>query len=242
LQQAKTQADAELADSRQRLAAFAGRLQQAVEEERTGIARDIHDSIGGALAALRFDLAWLARQPGDVVPEMVRTRLQSAQQTLAQAVEASQEIMRNLRPAVLDQGLGAALEWLAQSFTQRTQVPVQQRIALADMPAISTQQALTAYRMAQEALTNIQKHAGATQVWLEASDSHGLLTVEVRDNGLGIRATPAATAGHGHGLAGLRERAALAGGWLDVGSASGQGTSLTLSMPLAGHPEPEATT
>lgn len=235
LQRAKRQADAELADSRQRLAAFAQRLQQAVEEERAGIARDIHDGIGGALAALRFDLAWMARQPQEGVSAQFQQRLQSAQHTLGQAVEASQEVMRNLRPAVLDQGLGAALEWLAQGFTQRTQVPVHQRIALAHAASISAQQALTAYRMAQEALTNIQKHAKATQVWLDASDSHGLLTLEVRDNGLGIQAlpTPQPDARHGHGLAGLRERATLAGGWLDVGSAPGRGASITLSLPLA---------
>jgi signal transduction histidine kinase len=243
MQRAKALADAELTESRRRLAEFAGHLQNTVEEERASIAREIHDGIGGALAALRFDLAWLERRHKDADSQ---SHLRIAQDMLGQAVAASQDIMRNLRPAVLDQGLAAALEWLAQGFVRRTLMPVHTHIALTN-PAtrLTPAQSLTAYRTAQEAFTNIHKHAQATEVWLEAHDSHGLFTLEVRDNGMGLP-PPTAVADldrrRGFGLQGLRERAQLAGGWLDVSSHSGQGLCITLSIPLTESPPPSLDT
>ncbi|MEN9538207.1 MAG: hypothetical protein RLZZ126_442 [Pseudomonadota bacterium] len=228
---AKEQADAELAASRERLAEFAKQEQTAIENERAAIARDIHDDVGGALAALRFDLSWLSQRHAQ--DASTQTRLRQAEQTLAQAVQASQAIMHNLRPAVLDEGLAAGLEWLAHSFSQRNRLPVHARIELSagSATALSADQQLTAYRTAQEALTNIQKHAQATQVWVEASDRQGLLTLEVRDDGSGL---PHPLHRAGRGLAGMRERAGLAGGWLDIGPGSqGHGTCITLSIPLS---------
>lgn len=228
--QAKNQADADLGLSRQRLAEFALHLQNTVEQERAAIAREIHDEIGGSLAAIQFDLAWLGRKHADPASQ---NHVQNATGMLKQAMVASQAIMMNLRPAVLDQGLAAALEWLAKGFEKRTGISVQMQLALGAQELGQTLE-LTAYRCAQEALTNVQKYANSSQVTLECSDSQGTLTLEVRDNGIGL-AEGVLQKSRSFGLRGLQERAKLSGGWLDIGSRTdgpNRGTAIVLSIPL----------
>ncbi|HRO82878.1 MAG TPA: histidine kinase [Alicycliphilus denitrificans] len=224
---AREQAVAELADSQQRLADLAEHLQTSIEEERAAIAREIHDDIGGALAAVRFDLAWLARHSQD---DGQRTHAASATEMLQHAIDASQRLMMNLRPPVLDQGLVAAVRWLAESFERRTRVPVRvsaSREAMDMPPALQ----LVAYRTAQEALTNVHKHAQARRVHIDLSDHEGVLTLEVSDDGRGI-APEMLQKPRSFGLRGLQERARRAGGWLDISSRPGQGTSVIMSVPL----------
>lgn len=218
----------ELALSKQRLAELTEHLQASIDRERADIAREIHDDIGGSLAAIRLDLAWLARRATD---DDTRSHLQAAQAMVAHALGASQRIMRNLRPAVLDQRLIAAIEWLVQTFADRTGIRTSLRHA-GDMPELPREVEMVAYRTAQEALTNVAKHAGATEVRLELSDLEGFLTLEISDNGKG--ATPEAMAkANAFGLLGLRERAQTVGGWLDVvNPGAGQGMTLILSVPL----------
>ena len=114
---ARLAADRELGQSKQRLRELAQHLQTSVESERAAIAREIHDDVGGSLTALNFDLAWIARHSDK--PE-VRQRVASALETLALAIEASQRVMHNLRPAILEQGLVAALQWMTSRFERRT--------------------------------------------------------------------------------------------------------------------------
>jgi len=219
----------ELAASKQRLAELTEHLQISIDRERADIAREIHDDIGGSLAAIRLDLAWLGRRAAD---DETRGHVEAAQSMVAHALGASQRIMRNLRPAVLDQGLIAAIEWLVQSFSERTGIRTSLRHA-GDMPQLTREVEMVAYRTAQEALTNIAKHAGATEVRLELSDLEGFLTLEVSDNGQGASAEALAKA-QAFGLLGLRERAQTVGGWLDVvNPGPGQGMTLILSVPLS---------
>jgi signal transduction histidine kinase len=217
----------ELAASEQRLARFAEHLQSSIEQERAAIAREIHDDIGGSLAAIQFDLSWIGRHH----PETdTQTHVQSATAMLQHAVGASQRIMMNLRPAILDQGLGAAVDWLAREFERRTGIPTAVRIVLRGQDLDRAIQ-LTAYRTAQEALTNISKHARCSEVRIELSDAEGVLTLEITDNGQGI-AEPARHKPQSYGLKGLQERARTCEGWLDISSREGSGTSITLSVPL----------
>lgn len=225
--QAREAAAAELAASERRLADLTEHLQHSIEKERAAIAREIHDDIGGALTAVKFDLAWIGRH----APEGgLREHAAAAVEMLQHAIGASQRIMMNLRPPVLDQGLVAAVQWLAENFERRTGIPVQLHTSA---PAIATPAdiQLVAYRTAQEALTNIAKYAGARQVRIELSDHEGVLTLEVADDGCGIaeqaRAKPKA-----FGLKGLQERARTVNGWLDVSSRPGHGTSVIVSVPL----------
>jgi signal transduction histidine kinase len=223
---AREKADRALAASRQRLSELAQHLQTSVEMERAAIAREIHDDVGGSLSALKFDLAWMARHA--TTPEL-KARLDSAMETVTHALEASQRIMHNLRPAILEQGLVAALQWLANRFERRTGVVCSFRTSH-DNPQLPPGVPLVAYRAAQEALTNISKHAHATRVGIDLSLAQGILSLEVSDNGQGLSEADLAKA-RSFGIRGLHERASTVGGWVDL-SSSPAGTTLILSIPL----------
>lgn len=227
VRRAKEAADIELASSERRLADFAEHLQTTIEQERASIAREIHDDIGGALAAVRFDLSWISRRATD---PMVLDHVAAATDMLQQAIEASQRIMLNLRPAILDQGLVAAVQWLARDFAKRTGIDTTVH-ATPETCALPKPIELTAYRTAQEALTNIAKHARCDRVVIDLSDAESVLTLEIKDNGQGIsqeeRGKP-----QSFGLRGLHERAKTVGGWLDVSTHLGRGTSIILSVPF----------
>ncbi|WAC72567.1 histidine kinase [Roseateles sp. SL47] len=231
-QRARQESDRELIKSKQQLHELAGHLQTSVEMERAAIAREIHDDVGGSLTALKFDLAWIARHSDDAA---VQQRVHSALETVSSAIESSQRIMHNLRPAILEQGLLAAVQWLAARFERRTGIPTAVRSG-EDMQPLPPGVPLVAYRTAQEALTNVSKHANAARVELELSMGGGVLTLEVKDNGQGLAPGDLGKA-RSFGIRGLRERAATVGGWVDLSSGV-HGTSLILSVPLRGvvHP------
>jgi signal transduction histidine kinase len=225
---AKQEADHEVAASRQRLSELAQHLQTSVEMERAAIAREIHDDVGGSLTALKFDLAWILRRV-DGHPDIV-DRAHQALETVSYAIEASQRIMHNLRPAILEQGLVAALQWMTGRFEKRTGTMCQFRTSHDLLPTLPAGVALVAYRTAQEALTNISKHARATKVAIDLSLAGQVLSLEVSDNGSGL--TPDdLTKARSFGLRGLHQRASTVGGWVDV-SSGGEGTTLLLSVPL----------
>ena len=223
----KQHADQALLISERRLADFAEHLQYTIDQERASIAREIHDDIGGALAAIKFDLSWIARHSSD---PLTQSHVDAATEMLQHALEASQRIMMNLRPAILDQGLVAAVQWLAAGFRQRTGIETYVHTSCKiDIHDKDLQ--LVAFRTAQEALTNISKYAKCTQVEIDLADSEGHLTLEVRDNGQGIQQTDLIKP-KSFGISGLRERAKTVGGWLDVSSRPGSGTAIILSAPL----------
>ncbi len=225
---ARQQADRELAASRQRLSELAQHLQTSIEMERAAIAREIHDDVGGSLTAIKFDLSWIARHVDS--PE-VQQRVATALDTVAHAVEASQRIMLNLRPAILEQGLVPALQWMAQAFEKRHGITCVCQTSH-DAMQLPVGVPLVAYRFAQEALTNVTKHAQASKVLIDLSLARGVLSLEVSDNGRGLAKADLAKA-RSFGLRGLHERAGTVGGWVDV-SSSGSGTVLMLSVPIPG--------
>ena len=224
---ARERADQQLAQSRQRLSELAQHLQTSVDSERAAIAREIHDDVGGSLTALQFDIAWIARHSKDAP---VQQRAQAALEVVTHAIESSKRIMHNLHPAILEQGLVAALQWMATRFEKRTGVACLFRTSHETMqlpPGVP----LVAYRTAQEALTNITKHANATRVRIDLSLAGGTLSLEISDNGVGLRGADLAKA-RSFGIRGLHERAHTVGGWVDLSSGA-QGTTLILSVPLA---------
>ncbi len=240
LKRARVRADLELQASRRRLSELAQHLQTSVETERHAIAREIHDDVGGSLTALKFELDWIRRHAGTAD---VQQRAVSALDTVTHAIESSQRIMQNLRPAILEQGLVAALQWMAQSFEKRTGIICEFRAGAGlDGRALPTGVPLVAYRTVQEALTNVSKHAQATRVVVDVSltggekrgdqggEQGGVLSLEVSDNGRGLGRTDLAKA-RSFGIRGLHERASTVGGWIDL-SSGGTGTSLILSVPL----------
>lgn len=224
---AKQAADLALGQSEQRLRELAQYLQASVEAERAAIAREIHDDVGGSLTALKFDLAWIERRAGD--PEVAQ-RAQHALETVGMAIESSQRIMHNLRPAILEQGLVAALQWMTQRFERRNGIVTGFRVSREELPPLPPGVPLAAYRTAQEALTNISKHAFATRAQVDLTIAGRVLSLEVTDNGRGLSQQDLSKA-RSFGIRGLRERAAQVGGWVDLASGPG-GTTLILSVPL----------
>ena len=224
---ARAQADQQLAQSRQRLSELAQHLQTSVDNERAAIAREIHDDVGGSLTALKFDIAWIARHSKDAE---VQQRAGAALEVVTHAIESSKRIMHNLHPAILEQGLVAALQWMATRFEKRTSVACTFRTSHETMQ-LPSGVPLVAYRTAQEALTNITKHANASRVSIDLSLAGGVLSLEISDNGVGLRDADLAKA-RSFGIRGLHERASTVGGWVDL-SSSHQGTVLILSVPLA---------
>lgn len=222
----KARAEARLKDYQEQLSELTAHLQTVVDEERASIAREIHDDIGGSLTALKYDLALIGRHADPAQ----RERAERAMGMLAQAAEASQRIMRNLRPPILDAGLVQALEWQVGQFRERSGMTATFRSNVHTVevaPAV----AMAVYRTCQEALTNIVKHAdGATAVEVDLHYGDGLLSMEISDNGRGFGAgdlrKPAS-----FGLRGLAERARNVQGSLDISSAAGR-TTLLLWIPL----------
>lgn len=223
----KKKTDRELAVSEQRISELAGHLQTAIECERAAIAREVHDDIGGSLAAIRLDLGWLARHTTD--PQYLQ-HIASASDMIQHAAHASQRIMKNLRPAILDQGLVPSIQWLAREFERRTGCTVEVNTARETM-ALNADVMLTAYRTTQEALTNVAKYAIGSNVRIDISSLGGTLTVEIADSGPGMDKS-ALLKPNSYGLRGLAERARSVGGWLDISATPRTGTSITLSVPL----------
>ena len=226
MRRARVAADQELAASRRQLSELAQHLQTSVERERAAIAREIHDDVGGALTALNFDLAWIARHAQ--APAM-QQKVQSAIEMTAHAIEASQRVMHNLRPAILEQGLVAALQWMAQRFEKRTGTECSFRTTDENLD-LPRGVPLVAYRTVQEALTNVSKHAQATKVSIDLSLAAGVLSIEVSDNGRGLTPDDLSKA-RSFGIRGLRERADMLNGWVDF-SSDAAGTTLILSVPV----------
>lgn len=224
----KELADIELAASEMRLAGFAEHLQMTIEHERAAIAREIHDDIGGSLAAINLDLAWVARHQDDAA---TLAHISTALEMLQHAIGASQRIMMNLRPSILDQGIIPAIQWLATSFERRTGITTTWTINN-ELLALTKPIELAAYRTVQEALTNTSKYANCTLVSIEISDAEGVLTVEISDNGQGMQLAEAEKP-RSFGLRGLKERARTVGGWLDISSHESRGTTIILSVPLS---------
>jgi two-component system, NarL family, sensor histidine kinase UhpB len=224
---AKEQAMQDLARSERQLAELTEHLQQSIEQERAAIAREIHDDIGGSLTSVKFDVSWIDRNATDPA---LQNHARAALEMLQHALGASQRIMMNLRPPVLDQGLVAAVQWLADNFERRTGITT--RVVAPLYIDVAPEVQVVAYRTAQEALTNISKYASASSVHIDVSNAEGFLTLEVRDNGCGI-APKARDKAKAFGLRGLAERARTVDGWLDISSQVGKGTSIIVSVPLS---------
>ncbi len=234
-QRAKIESELALGQSEQRLREQVQHLQASVEAERAAIAREIHDDVGGSLTALKFDLEWIERHAND---PRVAQRAQAAAELVMVAIESSKRIMHNLRPAILEQGLIAALQWMTQRFEKRNGVLTSFSRNRDELPPLPEGVALAAYRTAQEALTNVSKHAFATRVSVDLTVAGKVISLEVTDNGRGLSQEDLAKA-RSFGIRGLRERAAQVGGWVELASGPG-GTTLILSVPLESTGDTEA--
>jgi signal transduction histidine kinase len=234
----RRQAEEQLRESHEQLRALSVYLQSVREEERTRIAREVHDELGQALTSCKLDLSWLAgKLPQD--SRLLVDRTKSLISHIDTTIQTVRRISSELRPGVLDHlGLAAALEWQANEFQNRTGIRCDLHTELTDT-TLDQNVSTTLFRIFQETLTNVIRHAGATQVTVDLKESAGCITLEVRDNGRGIARTEIANA-KSMGLLGMRERAALLGGIFKIGRLTqGRGTRVRVSIPLrAPSPEP----
>ncbi len=222
-------AEEQLRASRAALRSLATRQQDIREDERTRIAREIHDSLGQALTALKLQLA-AAQDAASREAPALGSRLHETALMVDDLVKSVRRIATDLRPPILDQlGLPAALEWLAQDFSRRTGIHCQATILPTD-GAITGDLATALFRIVQEALTNVLRHAGATRVDIELGVKSACVTLEIDDDGSGI--TEAGTMGPGSlGILGMRERAAALGGVLEVVPRPNGGTRVAAWFP-----------
>jgi PAS domain S-box-containing protein len=234
----RRRAEEELRRSREQLSDLSAHLEHARETERAAIAREIHDELGQALTALRMDVSWLrTRLPSPA--ETVLAKLRSMEELIDDTISRARRICSELRPGILDDlGLPAAVEWQAQEFEHRTGVCCEARSSLPDR-GLDRDVATALFRILQESLTNVARHAQATLVKVDLRQEGGRVVLEVADNGRGVAATqPRALS---LGVVGMRERARHLGGSLNFTSAPGQGTVVQASIPLSRTvPEAEA--
>ncbi len=216
--------------AREDLAAFAAEASGVREQEKSRIARELHDELAQSLTALKMDTIWV-RDNVAADPQGAAAKLAQMLAMLDEAVASTRRIAADLRPLVLDDlGLGAAIEWLAQSFGQRTGV----RIALEvdedlDLPE---PYATGVFRIVQESLANVAKHAKASAVRVQVAHEGDELVLSVHDDGVGFRTTDPRKP-QSLGLVGLRERAHLLQGRIRVASAPGEGTRVEARIPVA---------
>ena len=207
------------------------KLVQAEEAERRRIARELHDSVGQALSALNINLD-IIHKGAQALPEALQRRLEDSTTLVDRTLESIEAVMAELRPPLLDEyGLGAALGWHVEDFIERTGIAVRLTDATADAgKSLRPDVAVALFRIAQEALNNILKHARAKTVDIGISAAGGTFLLDVRDDGIGFDATN--TPRDRWGMTTMRERAEAAGGELTVQSAPGRGTHVMVRIPL----------
>ncbi|MFA6003495.1 MAG: response regulator [Elusimicrobiota bacterium] len=209
---------------------YAQSLQAAREDERQAMAREIHDELGQTLVGLKMQLAACSCDP-DRQGAALQKRLGSMTEAIDRAISEVRGITTQLRPLILDDlGLGAALEWLQKDFEHRTGI----RCTLArDEVSVDPGRATAMFRIVQEALTNVARHARASRVTITLKQDGAQLVVTVRDNGRGLVGPEAEGAARGQGLLGMRERAVAWGGSVTVTGSAGKGTVVSARVPLA---------
>ncbi len=226
---ARRRHDDEVRRSREELRALAARLQSVREDERTRISREVHDELGQALTGLRLDLSWLKGRLKDK-PELAE-RVQSAVTRIDGTIDTVRRIATELRPSVLDHlGLVAAVEWQAQEFEKRTGINVRLELSSAH-PAVDDARATTVFRILQESLTNVARHASAGHVDISLALGPDAVELRVSDDGRGISEAER-TALRSLGLVGIRERAIACGGECTIEGRPGQGTTVVARIPL----------
>lgn len=225
---------------------LAARAEMVREEERTRIAREVHDELGSLLVAMKMDVNWLDKrlseqasrhpQAAEDMRARMRCKCQNMSRLIETAVDNVGRIITDLRPSILDhQGLWAALEWQAQEFAASAELALDWCMAVDEGLELPEPMAMAVFRIFQEMLSNVGRHARAAHLRIEIARAGDELQVTVEDDGVG--APPQAfEAADAYGIMGMRERARHFGGQLDICSAPGEGTRMRVSVTLPACP------
>jgi PAS domain S-box-containing protein len=216
---------------KEQLRALAERLQWVREEDRKRVARDLHDQIGQILTAIKMDMTWMARHLPESEVE-VRARLAESIQSVNDGVKSVRTICSGLRPGVLDDlGLAAAIEWQASDFASRNGVSCQVSVPAIDLH-LDGDRATAAFRIFQECLTNVIRHAQAKSVHVSLCQEDENILLVVRDDGIGFHESDLLNPLGSLGLLGMKERAQFCGGEVQISSSPGNGTTVTVRVPV----------
>lgn len=227
----RKKAEESLKQSYEDIRQLASHLQVIREEERAGIAREIHDELGQQLTGLKMDMFWVTKKIGNYHDEQVEAKLNSTVSLLDKAVKTIRRISTNLHPSILDDlGLIPAIDWYCQEFTKRYGIPVafQSNIQVNNFahPVV-----IALFRITQESLTNIARHAEASSIHILFDQEEQIITLTIEDNGKGFEANKK-TENRSLGLIGMRERTLMIGGEFDIESNPGKGTKLMIRVPV----------
>ncbi len=214
------------------LSALASHLQRVTEDEKTRLARELHDELGAILTATKLDMHWVRGRVQDTHPD-VAEKLTRVMQHVDQGIQIKRRLIEDLRPTVLlNLGLKEAIGQLAEEVAARNQWEADVQLAEA-APPLRDDAAIALYRIVQESLTNASKYAAAKRVSIALACANGVLTLKVSDNGCGLPADfeSRRTSGH-HGLLGMEQRVIALGGSLHIDSAPGKGVTIRVEVPL----------
>jgi signal transduction histidine kinase len=234
------EAENKLRLSHEQLRALTARLESLREDERIRVAREIHDELGQTLTGLKMDMLWMERKLGELADSpainSLLDRVVEATELVDSVVAAVQQIAAELRPGVLDKlGLGPALQYEGRRFQQRTGILCEVRLPETE-PLFSTQQTTALFRIYQESLTNVARHAGARKAEVDLRVEAGSVILSVQDDGRGLTEADIANP-ESLGLMGMKERAELLGGRIIFQHNSNQrGTVVTVRIPQTGAP------
>ncbi|WP_175653462.1 PAS domain-containing sensor histidine kinase [Pseudomonas sp. Marseille-P9899] len=222
------QVELELARSQEQLRELAAHLESVREEEKARIAREVHDELGQMLTVLKLETSMCELAYADLDPGLTE-RLGSMKRLIAQLFQLVRDVATALRPPILDAGIASAIEWQAQRFEARTQIPCLVQVP-ENLPPLSDAKATSLFRVLQEALTNVMRHAQAHTVEITLHLDGPMLCLIISDDGLGfVRDDSRPTS---FGLVGMRERVLMLGGDMHLESEPGEGTSLRVRIPL----------
>ncbi len=242
LEQRVSERTHELSEALQKLRELSAYTHTVREEERTRIAREVHDELGSLLVALKMDVGWLDKRLGEqeqrepeaaqAMRDTMRGKCQNMGRQIETAVENVGRIITDLRPSILDhQGLWAALDWQAHEFVQSAELELDWQMDVTQAVALPEPSAIGVFRIFQEMLSNVGRHAQASRVAIHITATPEAINIRVSDNGKGAD-TSAFEAADAYGVMGMRERALHLGGTLGITSRVGAGATFHLNIPL----------
>ena len=216
--------------STEQLRELSARLQSVREEERTHLARTIHDELGQALTGLKMDVAWLQKHL-DQQQLALLEKTEAMSDLIDVIVQAVRRIATELRPGILDLSLVATIEWQLQEFQNRFGIHGK-LVSAPEETTLDADGATTVFRIFQEILTNVTRHAQATRIEVSLEENDAFLTLQVVDNGRGITESEIHSP-KSIGLLGMRERARLRAGEVHFQGTPGEGSTVTVRLPLS---------
>jgi PAS domain S-box-containing protein len=226
----RKEAEEQLETSREQLRDLSQHLESVREEERTNSAREIHDELGQLLTALKIDISWVAKRLPKTEASLTE-KTKTMYELIDRAIQTVKRISSELRPGLLDDlGLAAAIEWQAQELGKHTDIDFEFRASPKEI-TLDRDRSTAIFRICQEALTNVVRHANATKVKLSLQEKRGRILLRISDNGKGIKEKQLSDP-KAFGLIGMRERARFWRGEIKISGTPGKGTTVAVSIPL----------